>query len=172
MTDKVGETVQLTFENSGTAGACFHVVSAGVMQPGPWSFTVEAGKSLTGSVTVAKAYDLSVHGPGGFFRQLTGSGPSALRVEASADSNGGLVLSLINDGDSPVTVSIADAYRPGADVPLTVPAKGQVEDKRPGESLGHWYDLSVTSAAQPGWLRRLAGHVETGKPSLTDPMIG
>jgi phospholipase C len=44
MTDKVGETVELTFENSGTAGAVFHVVSAGVMQPGPWTFTVEAGK--------------------------------------------------------------------------------------------------------------------------------
>jgi phospholipase C len=172
MTDKVGGTVELTFENNGTAGACFQVVSAGVMQPGPWSFTVEAGKTLTGDVTVAKAYDLTVHGPNGFFRQLTGSGPSALRVEARADTKGGLVLTLINDADTPVTVSIADAYRSGADVLLAVPAKGRLEDKRPGEQQGHWYDLTVTAASQPGWLRRLAGHVETGKPSVTDPLIG
>ena len=171
MTDKVGGTVELTFENSGTTGACFQVVSAGVMQPGPWSFTVEAGKTLTGDVTVAKSYDLSVHGPNGFFRQLKGSGPSALRIEAKADAKGGLLLKLINEGDKAVDVSIADGYRPGADLPLTVPAKGHVEDKRPGESLGHWYDLSVTRADQPGWLRRLAGHVDTGKPSITDPMI-
>jgi phospholipase C len=82
-----------------------------------------------------------------------------------------LTLTLINDGDKPVTVSIADAYRPGADLPLTVPAKGRAEDKRPGESLGHWYDLTVTRPDQPGWSRRLAGHGETGQPSITDPLL-
>ena len=172
MTDRVGEAVELTFQNSGTAGAVFHVVSAGVMRPGPWTFTVEAGKSLAGSVPLAKAYDLSVHGPNGFFRRLKGAGVPALRVEAAADDKGGLVLTLINDGDEAVAVSIADAYRPGAELSLTVPAKGRAQDKRPGEPLGHWYDLTVTSAAQPGWSRRLAGHVETGKPSITDPMLG
>ena len=171
MTDTVGETVELAFENSGTAGALFHVVSAGVMQPGPWTFTVEGGKSLTGSVPLAKNYDLTVHGPNGFFRQLKGSGASALRVEAKTDPKGALTLTLTNEGDKPVTVSIADAYRPGADLPLTVPAKGRAEDKRPGESLGHWYDLTVTRPDQPGWSRRLAGHGETGQPSITDPLL-
>jgi phospholipase C len=171
MTDKIGEAVELTFENSGTAGVCFQVVSAGVMQPGPWTFTVEAGKTLTGSVPVAKNYDLSVHGPNGFFRRLAGSGDSPLRVEARADAKGGLTLVLINDGDKPVDVSIADGYRPGADLPLTVPARGRTEDKRPGEAVGHWYDLTVTRADQPDWQRRLAGHVETGKPSVSDPLI-
>jgi phospholipase C len=171
MTDKVGQAIDLSFENSGTAGAVFHVVSAGVMQPGPWTFTVEAGKSLAGSVPLAKSYDLSVHGPNGFFRQLKGAGLSPLRVEARTDDKGAVLLTIFNDGDKPADVSIADGYRVGADLPLTVPAKGSVQDKRPGASLGHWYDLTVTSASQPGWLRRLAGHVETGKPSVTDPML-
>jgi phospholipase C len=35
-----------------------------------------------------------------------------------------------------------------------------------------WYDFSVTSDADPQWLRRAAGHVETGRASRTDPMIG
>jgi len=33
----------------------------------------------------------------------------------------------------------------------------------------HWYDLSVTSNDDPTFLRRLAGHVENGRPSISDP---
>jgi phospholipase C len=36
----------------------------------------------------------------------------------------------------------------------------------------HWYDLSLTSSHDPRYLRRLAGHVETGLPSASDPAIG
>jgi len=172
MSEKVGEAVELSFENSGMAGACFHVVSAGVMQPGPWTYTVEAGKSLTGSLPLAKAYDLTVFGPNGFFRQLKGAGASPLRVEAKGDAQGALLLTLINEGDKAADVSIADIYRPGAETTLTVPPKGRAEHKSPGEQLGHWYDLTVTRADQPGWQRRLAGHVETGKASVSDPLIG
>ena len=35
-----------------------------------------------------------------------------------------------------------------------------------------WYDFSVTSETDPKWLRRVAGHVETGRASRTDPMLG
>ena len=36
----------------------------------------------------------------------------------------------------------------------------------------HWYDLTVTLADDPTFIQRLAGHVETGRPSRTDPAIG
>jgi phospholipase C len=36
----------------------------------------------------------------------------------------------------------------------------------------HWYDLAVTSDHDPAFLRHLAGHGETGRPSLSDPGIG
>ena len=36
----------------------------------------------------------------------------------------------------------------------------------------YWYDASIVSAADPSFLRRLAGHVESGQPSTTDPAIG
>jgi phospholipase C len=35
----------------------------------------------------------------------------------------------------------------------------------------HWYDLIVTSEADPRWQRRLSGHMETGRPSFSDPAI-
>jgi phospholipase C len=35
-----------------------------------------------------------------------------------------------------------------------------------------WYDLIVTVAADPTFNYRLAGHVETGKESFSDPALG
>jgi phospholipase C len=31
-----------------------------------------------------------------------------------------------------------------------------------------WYDLSVTAVEMPEYLRRFAGHIETGRPSISD----
>ncbi|GHE66681.1 hypothetical protein GCM10017771_90380 [Streptomyces capitiformicae] len=35
-----------------------------------------------------------------------------------------------------------------------------------------WYDLTVTSAADPTFLRRFAGHVENGRVGVSDPALG
>jgi phospholipase C len=40
------------------------------------------------------------------------------------------------------------------------------------ESSHGWYDLSITLAGSPIYLRQLAGHVETGRPSISDPALG
>jgi len=37
------------------------------------------------------------------------------------------------------------------------------------DSSGFWYDFVVTTDADPSFYRRLAGHVETSRPSVTDP---
>jgi len=37
---------------------------------------------------------------------------------------------------------------------------------------GNWYDISLTSDSDPRYLRRLAGHIEDGNPSVSDPAIG
>ena len=39
-----------------------------------------------------------------------------------------------------------------------------------GESYG-WYDLVVRSDAESGFVQRLAGHVETGAPGVSDPAM-
>ena len=38
--------------------------------------------------------------------------------------------------------------------------------------LPGWYDFFVTNDDSPSFSRQLAGHVETGRDSVTDPMIG
>ncbi|MFX8180054.1 phospholipase domain-containing protein, partial [Acinetobacter baumannii] len=35
-----------------------------------------------------------------------------------------------------------------------------------------WYDLTITASIDAGFQRRLAGHVETDRPSVSDPALG
>jgi phospholipase C len=37
---------------------------------------------------------------------------------------------------------------------------------------GNWYDFVVTCAASPGFVRRFAGRMETGKDAVSDPAMG
>jgi phospholipase C len=40
------------------------------------------------------------------------------------------------------------------------------------DSTGGWYDLRVSCDADPSFLRRLAGRLETGRHSVSDPAMG
>jgi phospholipase C len=42
----------------------------------------------------------------------------------------------------------------------------------PLESSFGWYDLTITVDGEPGFLQQLAGHVETGRDSVSDPALG
>jgi phospholipase C len=44
------------------------------------------------------------------------------------------------------------------------------EDRWRLEGSHGWFDLSVSCVEAPLYLRRFAGHVETGKASTSDPM--
>jgi phospholipase C len=35
-----------------------------------------------------------------------------------------------------------------------------------------WYDLTITVDSDASFVRRYAGHVETGKASMSDPALG
>ena len=39
-------------------------------------------------------------------------------------------------------------------------------------STGMWYDFIVTTDSDSGFSRRVAGHVATGRPSVSDPGMG
>ena len=54
---------------------------------------------------------------------------------------------------------------------VTVPARSQSTVRLPVAQSAHWYDVSVKVMGQADWLRRLAGHVETGQASISDPAM-
>jgi phospholipase C len=64
---------------------------------------------------------------------------------------------------------MANAYRRGS-VSVQVGAGARRTRRWP---LRHgWYDVTITCAGDDVFARRLAGHVENGRPSVTDPAMG
>ncbi|MET9970856.1 alkaline phosphatase family protein, partial [Streptomyces sp. NPDC006356] len=162
----------LTFASGAKAGAAFHVTS-GNRTDGPWTYTTEAGKSIADTWNSAYSngsYDLTVHGPGGFVRWFKGSNKTAGPEVTARHTGDDVELTFTNKGTASVRLKIANGYggrattvtvRPGATVCRTVDLAGS----------RRWYDLIVTADADPAFLRRFAGHVENGRPGVSDPAI-
>ncbi|MCG0065681.1 DUF756 domain-containing protein, partial [Streptomyces tricolor] len=162
----------LTFASGAQAGAAF-LVTSDSRTDGPWTYTTEAGKTLSDTWNSAYSggnYDLAVHGPNGFLRLFKGrnkvAGPEVTARHAGDD----IQLTFTNKGSGTVKLKLADGYG-GSPVTVTV---------RPGATVRHtvalaaskrWYDLTVTCDADPAFLRGFAGHVENGRPGVSDPAI-
>ncbi|WP_055702042.1 phosphocholine-specific phospholipase C [Streptomyces silaceus] len=164
----------LTFSGGDKAGVCFHVRSAN-RTDGPWTYTTEAGKSIADTWNSAYSkdvYDLSVFGPNGFLRTFKGPGKKAgPEVVARHDgTTGNIRLTLKNAGTADVNLTVTNAYG-GAAQTFKVKAGGTVEHTVDLRATKRWYDLTVKSDADAGFLRRLAGHVENGQAGVSDPAI-
>ena len=177
-------TVRLRFVNAGRAAAVFQVRS-GVGSDGPWTYTVGPGASLADSWDPRSsghdAYDLSVYGPNGFLRAYKGSlqpgnGAGAvadLDVTSSYDCAGdsGITLAIRNRGAAAAKVRITDAYTTRVTVHVLRP--GQVFERHHALDRSHgWYDFSVEVEADASFRQQLAGHVETGRDTFSDPALG
>ncbi|GAA4501910.1 phospholipase C, phosphocholine-specific [Actinoallomurus oryzae] len=161
--------LRIDFASRGTAGASFHVTSA-THTDGPWTFTVGAGRRLSGEWTPG-AYDVTVHGPNGFLRRLRGPGTAGPEVSARHDGAVERVrLVLTNAGSAIVRLTVEDADGHTSEYRIR-PGGSATHEARTRVSHG-WYDLTVTSDQDKTFLRRLAGHVETGRPSASDPALG
>jgi phospholipase C len=158
-----GGTLTITFASRGAAGAVFHVTSAS----DPRTYTVGSGATLAGSWALSSGHDVRVHGPNGFYRQFAGEGPDITAIPAGPN----LRLKVTNNSPTAVKLTLADAYA-GTSSAVTVPARAAVPVIVRTAAGSGWYDVSVTSDAGPTYLRRLAGHVETGRASISDPALG
>jgi phospholipase C len=167
-------TLRIDFQNTGHAGACFHV-RADDAAHGPWYYTVEADKSLSDTWPAQGAYALHVYGPNGFMRTFKGDGSvhkTSLQVACRyMREQGDIVLTLVNEGHDYCSVSVRNQYNGESIAYLLKPGEHVQKQWRLGDSHG-WYDLIVSADAQAGFVRRLAGYVETGAPGVTDPAIG
>jgi phospholipase C len=163
----------LTFINDGRAGAVFSVWPAGSAE-GPWFYTVGAKSRLAADLPIGpEDYDLTIHGPNGFLRRLTGDPVGGLDVEA-ADLPGrdAIELSIRNAGPACMVTVSPGVYRQGAARTHRLGPGDVLTDAWKIDGSAHWYDLILTSSHDPKWSRRLSGHMETGRPSVSDPAIG
>jgi phospholipase C len=181
-----GAANQLTmrFVNTGRTGAVFLVYAAHSLDA-PRTYTVEAGKRLQDQLpcNADGSYDFTVHGPNGFLRRFAGRpvarswwhGSDIARPEVAEGydvSNGNLQLRLENVGSARCQFTIVNAYDPGNVIKHAVRG-GDTEQLYLDLRNAHgWYDLAITVDTDPLFARRFAGHVETGKSSMSDPALG
>lgn len=157
----------LTFENRGAVAAVFHVYDKLRLDEVPRRFTVGPGQSLEGSWP-AGPYDLWVLGPNGFHRRFAGEPTSKVGLSSRADA-GKLQMALVfTNADSQRRTVVVEANGRAERLVL---APGEVRETLWATQQG-WYDLTVRRDDHKTWLRRLAGRIETGKDSISDPLMG
>lgn len=172
----------------GAAGAPFQVYATGLYKNEKVScrdYAVTAGDTLRDQWAVQDfdngRYHLEVYGPNGFFRAFTGNAADpALTIRAEYEKaagagvkpTGNLLLRISNAGPKKFTLHITDnAYKTPRKTVEVAAGKQQPVVLPTGTSHG-WYDVTVSLDGVEGFTRRLAGRVETGRHSKTDPFMG
>ncbi len=174
--------LHLKLTNTGEAGAALQVYKAHSADA-PRTYTVEPRKHLTDdfALNLDGSYDFAVHGPNGFARRFAGhavaahwwsAGVAVPDVVESYDvANGNIELRLENKGTAACEFTVSNAYT-GKSVTHRV-AGGESVDLYVDLRAEHaWYDFHVTVDTDPLFVRMLAGHVETGHHSMSDPALG
>jgi phospholipase C len=175
------QRITLSLENTGRAGAVFHVYDKKHLERGPRRYTVEPRKGLTGHWELRDdggVYDLWVLGPNGFHRHFTGVAPNENysplclpEIEAEHHSRlGSVSVRLFNRGAAVTTFEIkSNAYAPAFSTRVRVAPYARADQHWPLRLSAQWYDFTVRVLELPGYARRCAGHVETGRDSYSDP---
>ncbi|MEV7341300.1 phosphocholine-specific phospholipase C [Streptomyces sp. NPDC093544] len=162
----------LTFGSGAKAGAAF-LVTSGNRTDGPWTYTTEAGKKVADTWNSAYSngsYDLTVHGPNGFLRTFKGPGKKAGPEVTARHVGDNVELTLSNKGSGTVNLKVSDGYG-GRSKSFKVRSGTTVKHTVDLRASKRWYDLTVVSDADASFLREFAGHVENGRPGVSDPAI-
>jgi phospholipase C len=172
------QAFRIDFANTGKSTAVYHVRS-GNTKTGPWTYTVQPGAEISDSWSLSanprSEYDLSVYGPNGFLRSFKGStsgqNVANLQIETSYDNSGaGIKLEITNLGAT-CQVSIVDAYSKD-EITHTLKAGEELTKHWNLKKFYGWYDFIIEVNTDTSFQRQIAGHVETGGESMTDPAIG
>jgi len=162
-------TLGVEFSNTGRLGAHVQVRSTS-LAGAPYSYTIGAGDSLEASWPLGESYDVSLHGPNGFFRRYAGTtSTTPVDVDLRSGRSGDRVhLDVTNTGGGTVRVQVADAYSKRS---TTVELRAGRSRAISVDTTGGWYDVTLTSGGDAAWVRQLAGRVETGRAGISDPQL-
>ncbi|WP_097132588.1 phosphocholine-specific phospholipase C [Pedobacter xixiisoli] len=170
-----------------SVGAPFNVSAANTYsgeQGRNWYIAVKANDRLQDNWEIKAftegKYDLTVHGPNGFYRRFSGSkaDPDLLvnclfeQQGVLKKNSGNLQLLLENKGDQPLVVNIEDdVYKVNhKTIKLTAGTKKIITLNL--KKYHHWYNFLLTVNGFETYRKHYAGHVETDKESITDPYMG
>lgn len=169
--------VTIAFENRGRAGAVIHVYDRLRPDDMPRRYTLAAGQRCRDTwpapaLGTDDSHELWLLGPNGWHRHFSGrGGPREPLVHFDAPRGRSPALLLTNPRPQPITFVVgAAAYGEAAPLEVTL-AAGAVRRVRLPLAAHRWYDWRVTRADDDAYLRRYAGHLEDGTPSITDPAM-
>mgnify|MGYP001203493856 CR=1 FL=1 len=164
---------------SRSAGAPFNIYCHGTQQTDGMqvgTYAVAAGDLLKANFETSlfnnNIYDISIHAPNGFYRRFKGhTSGSTLQVacEYQPLPHHGIILKFLNTSNKAIDIVCASA---GHNKTLHIPphTHGRLEIET--SHTDQWYDVTITTPADPDFLYVFAGHAETGEPSRTDPAMG
>ena len=85
---------------------------------------------------------------------------------------GNVELIIKNTDNQSITIEITDnAYKSGNHTKVVAAMSSASIILDLSKSFG-WYDFSIKVKSNQVFEKRYAGHVETGKPSISDPIMG
>ncbi|MFI1394779.1 phosphocholine-specific phospholipase C [Streptomyces sp. NPDC020681] len=168
-----GKAFTVALSNSGRASAHF------ALYPYAGEFAVPQHKDVRGKAQwsvplTGDAYRFTITGPNGFRREFAGSAKGAAEVTTRIDHHDrDLHLVLRNDGGMTVTFTVRPlAYVDDQDLAdwtrsITVkPGRSRTVVHSAADADG-WYDIEVTADRDAAFRRRLMGHIENGRPSVS-----
>ena len=165
----------LDLRNAGSIGAAFYVYDHTHSELAPRRYSIAAGDLLEDfwDVTDDGVFDLEVHGPNGFFTRHAGrSHREQMQITAHTDGlRGNLHVSVVNPSAKTMVLTWDEEHSKTLGQALSISAQGHAEFQVPVTAASGWYELAITDAHDPKALKvQMAGHVENGKPSLTQPL--
>jgi phospholipase C len=161
--------LHLAVKNEGRLGVGLQARSLTVAGAS-YSYTIAAGHRIAVALAHPGTYDLSLHGPNGFFRYFAGSPATTLRVqEQDAHDLGKLTLRITHGNHRrPVVVDVADAYGAHRHVTLHGASVITIDTSH----SGGWYDIALTSPSDAHFRYQLAGRLESRARLTSDPQLG
>lgn len=149
-----------------------------------WAFAVASGDQFSQAWELEGfangEYDLTVNGPNGFYRYFKGNANDVhvdidCRPEQSISlkkPTGNLVLSIKNREARAIRIKIADeAYQANQKTIIVWPKQEKLVTLNLQKSKG-WYDFTLTCEGNKTMVKQYAGHLETGRESISDPLMG
>ncbi|GAB2625197.1 phospholipase C, phosphocholine-specific [Streptomyces capparidis] len=168
-----GSALRLTVTNTGSSSAHFALYPYRGEFPAPRHRDVR-GTAVWEVPVAGSGYRFTVTGPNGFRREFAGTTGDTAEVASRIDPRHRTVrLALTNRGSRPLTFTVRPvgyAGRRGAERltrKVTVLPGGSRTVLHPAADTHGWYDLTVTVAQDRAFHRRLMGHIENGRESVS-----
>lgn len=140
-----------------------------------WNFAVRIGDRLAYSWQLDKIegelLSFALHGPNGFYRSVHGNKKQMPQVDVQTIVDAARPLLAIQVAHSQQQLEVID-HSYGLFAPMLLSEKQDKQVKIDCSKSQGWYDIEIRSVvADQVFSCRYAGHIETGKPSKTDPLM-